>query len=451
MLNLALFITSLCSGTILAFIRHSAWAFMLYQFIYFMNPLGRWWSHMIPSLSYSFMTVMLMFAVYVWKFKEHNQNKLFQTPQFKWVYMITIAYLIANMHASLPAINHDASINFLKMAIIISIAYKLVDTDNKLNGVLYAYIAGAAYVGYQAFQVGRDSSGRVENIGTVDAPDSNGIAAAIAPSAVLCLYYFWTHQSKSAKAAVVLAGAFIANAIVLINSRASFLAIIGGMLYFLFYMFFSSHQRQNQKRSAIAIVILGLVAASLVVDQTAIERFLSIKEQEMTEEEQTGATRVYFWLAALEMAEDRPFGAGAAGFEAHAPDYLPEELNTGFSRNRSVHSSWFEALTDLGYPGIFMLIMLIYSSFWTTRKAKQELAKRRDFDNYYKIIAIEAALISFMIAMSFMNRFRAELLYWCILFTACAYNIYVLKYRKDQPIIKSRPSRPLKSDMPMNR
>ncbi|MCP5018255.1 MAG: O-antigen ligase family protein [Ketobacter sp.] len=422
----------------MAFTSHTAWAFMLYQFIYFMNPLGRWWSYMIPSISYSFFTVILMLIVFTWKLKEHSQNRLMAAPQFKWIFMIAAGYAIASSYASLPSVHSDATINFIKMVVILSVAYKLVDTSNKLDGILYAYIAGTAYIGYLAYQVGRDSTGRVEGIGTVDAPDSNGIAAAIAPSAVLCLYFFWIHNKKLAKFSIAVAGAFIANAIVLINSRASFLAIIGGNLYFLAYMFFSSHQRTNQKSSAVAVVFMGLIAASFLIDQTAIERFLSIKEQEMTEEQQTGATRVFFWIAAMDMAKDHPFGAGAAGFEAHAPEYLPEDMDTGFSRNRSVHSTWFEALTDLGYPGIFMLIMLLYSSFWATRQTKKELARRKDFDNYYKVVAIEGALISFIIAMSFMNRFRAELLYWCVLFTACAYNIYVVKQIAEEEPANSR-------------
>lgn len=63
MLNFLLFVTCYLGGFILAFISNPAWSFVLYQLVYFMNPLERWWSYMIPSLSYSFFTVILMFAV----------------------------------------------------------------------------------------------------------------------------------------------------------------------------------------------------------------------------------------------------------------------------------------------------------------------------------------------------------------------------------------------------
>jgi hypothetical protein len=426
MINFLLFVGCYCGGIVLAIINNPVWAFMLYQVVYFMNPLQRWWSYLVPALSYSFFTVVLMAGVFVKNFNEHNSNSLFSAPQFKWVYLITICFIITLTHAVLPYDNREATVNLVKMVVIISIAYKLVDTSQKLDYSLWAYIGGAAYIGFLAFQVGRDENGRVESVGTVDAPDSNGIAAAIVPSLVLCLYYFWVTKSKLQRFLIALAGAFIANAIVLINSRASFLAAVVSIGYFLMFLLFSKYQRQYQRISAIGLILFGLAGAAYVVDEVAIQRFLSITEQDTTGEEQTGATRVFFWQAAFEMSKDYPFGKGANSFEYFAPEYLPDYIDTGFSRNRAVHSTWFEALTDTGYIGLFFLIMMILSCFKATRRCKRILSENNEIDNYYKVVAIEGALIAFIVAMSFMNRFRAEILYWCVLYTACAYNIYVL-------------------------
>lgn len=411
----------------MAFVSNPAWAFMLYQVVYFMNPLGRWWGYMVPSLSYSFFTVILMLVVLFKNFKEHQKNRIFAAPQLKWIYLIGLAYISTLGYASMPEVNNEAVINFIKLMVIISVAYKLVDTDIKLSGVLAAYMGGATYIGFLAFQVGRNVWGRVESVGTVDAPDSNGIAAAVAPAVVLSVYYFWISKKKLVKLAAMVAGAFVANGVVLINSRGAFLAVIVSMAYFLAFLLFSRFKRPRQKASAMWLIVLGLVAAINVIDEGAIKRFSSIRQEGMTEEQETGATRVFFWMAAIDMAQDYPFGTGALGFQVHAPDYLPEGIDSGGSRNRSVHSTWFEALTETGYLGLFFLISMLLASFKATRRCKVELVKMNDFDNYYKVVAIEAAFIAFIVAMSFMNRFRAEILYWCVLFTACAYNIYVVK------------------------
>ena len=70
---------------------------------------------------------------------------------------------------------------------------------------------------------------------------------------------------------------------------------------------------------------------------------------------------------------------------------------------------------------------LIYATFLSTNACKKTLIEKGDFKNYYKIVAIEAMLISFLVAATFINRLRAEALYWIILYTACAYNIFILR------------------------
>jgi hypothetical protein len=118
---------------------------------------------------------------------------------------------------------------------------------------------------------------------------------------------------------------------------------------------------------------------------------------------------------------------GTRGFDAYAPMYIKETVHTGYSRNRSVHSTWFEVLTELGYLGFLAFCGLITSSFITMKKCRTKLKSENKISDYYKVIAIEGSLMAFMFTATFLNRYRAEILYWCILFTACAYNIYYLK------------------------
>ncbi|MDY6919956.1 MAG: O-antigen ligase family protein [Pseudomonadota bacterium] len=434
MLNLMLFASCYAGGFILAFSSNPVWAFMLYQVVYFMNPLDRWWNYALPSISYSFFTVVLMLAVFIKDQKNLSKNRIFGSPQFKWIYLILCSWLLTKTYAVQPIYNDEAVSNFLKLVVIISVAYKLIDGVKQLNMVLMANVAGAAYLGFVAFQTGRNSGGRVEGIGTVDSPDANGTAAAIVPSAVLALYFFWSSKRKTIKIVAVVFGAFIVNALVLINSRASFLALAASVFYFMGHLYFSSVKKDGQRRAVIWLGILGLIALTQVVDESALERFGTLKTVEMREDSETGATRLFFWLAALDMSVDHPFGAGARGFDFYSPEYIPWTVNTGGGRNRSVHSTWLESLTETGYHGFFFLVAMLISSFRATMKCKRKLSKETLFDEYYKIVAIEASLLAFIVAMTFMNRFRAEILYWCVLYTACAYNVFILKVPTEQKL-----------------
>ena len=75
---------------------------------------------------------------------------------------------------------------------------------------------------------------------------------------------------------------------------------------------------------------------------------------------------------------------------------------------------------------------MIASCFKALKICKAKLQKDHKLKEYYKVLAIQAALISFLVSMSFVNRMRAEVLYWLILFSACAYNIYINKAEINQ-------------------
>jgi hypothetical protein len=427
MLNLLLFVFCLLGGGLLALFSNPAFAFVLYEVVYFFNPSNRWWGYMVPDISYSFFTVVLMLTVLLANFGKLNKNKLFAAPQIKWIYFILLLYVVAGFYAVFPEWHQESTIYFLKLVIIISVAYKLINSERDLNLALWGYIFGSFYIGFLTYQVGRGSMGRVEGIGTVDALNSNSIAAAIAPSLILCLYYYWNSSNLKIKLLFALAGIFIANALVLINSRGAFLGAACGLAYFMFFMYFSPLQKRFQKTTVISLIIVGLSGVFYLADDSFIARMGSISNTKVDVAKESGTTRTEYWKAAWNLAKDYPLGTGSRGFEYYAPIYIAEGVNTGKSRHRAVHSTWFEALSEVGYLGFFALIMMLYASFKATKKCKELLRKQNDINNYFKILALEAALISFMVSMTFINRFRAEVFYWLILFTACAYNIYVLK------------------------
>lgn len=435
MLHTLLFIGVYILGFILTFASNGVFSFVLYEAVYFFSPQDRWWSYNIPSISYSFFVVILMLtAVVIKSTKQPSQNKLLSVPQFKWLYSLLLLFSVAWFYAVRPEDHLVATINYFKLIIIISIAYKLIDSSKNLDYSLWGYVFGCWYISFLTWQTGRNRGLRVEGIGTVDSPDANGVAAAIAPSLVICLYYLWISKNKFYKIFFVFAGVFIANALILINSRGSFLAAGVSIVFFMFYMYFSSFQRKYQKVAAVSITVLGISAMLYLADENFIDRIRTMQNTEVVSEQETGSTRLIFWASAWEMAKDYPFGSGVRGFDHYAPDYIPEYVDTGFSRNRSVHSTWFEALTEMGYLGLLLLLLMLYSGFKSTRACISKLKEKGDFENYFKIITLEAALLSYIVAMTFMNRFRAEILYWLVLYTACAYNIYMIKSSENEKV-----------------
>jgi hypothetical protein len=428
MLNIVLYFACYLGGFIASIRYNIIYIFVAYEAIYFFNPERRWWGGMIPQISYSFYLSVFMIGIFLLNKDKLVPSKVLQVPQLRWAYILLALYGLAYFYAVFQQLHLDYFVTFLKTIVIITIAYKLCDSVEKLKLILYGYVFGAWYLSFYAWQLGRNSGSRVENIGTVDSPDANGAASVIAPSLIFCLYFFWTHHNKWAKVCFVIAGAFIANALVLINSRGAFLGVAVCTIYFMYHMYFSSFQRKRQKSTAIFLTVFGLLGVGYVADDLFIDRMKSITaESKAVEGAETGATRTIFWMAAWDMAKDHPFGAGFRGFNYFSPAYIPPQYNTGNNRSRTVHSSWFEALSEIGYLGLFALIMMTLACIRTYKLCKKKLFEDKMVDYYFLVIALEASLISYLISMCFLNRLRAEVLYWCILYSAIAYNLFVLQ------------------------
>jgi len=429
MITYILFYTTYFGGIFMALFRYPVLAFVVYQLIYFYNPKGRWWGVSVPDISYSYSTVITMMLVFLFTFKVANQNALLKIPAFRWAAALYLCLLFSTQFAAFPDVHMFALENHIKMLITIAIAYKLIDTQQKLNWSLWAYVYGSWYITYLAQQLGRNRGGRVQGIGTVDSPDANGIAAAIAPAIVIGIYYLWQCDKKWQKGLFFIALVFIANGLILINSRGAILGVAVSLTYFFGVMYFSKVRKKSQKLIVMMFAVLGLSGGLYLADDSFIERMqtmvISSEEVDLTEE--SGATRFLFWKYAFEMSKDYPFGAGARGFVALSPIYLPADLGTGASRNRATHSTWLEALTEAGFIGFFCMLMLMYSTFKMLTTVERKFKQEGNIKSYYLVISIKAGLICFMVSMTFLNRLRAEILYWLILYAACLYNIYILK------------------------
>jgi hypothetical protein len=427
MLQVLMFLSTQFMGAIFAFTRAPVFAFAMYQAVYFIYPQNRWWGYMVPDLPYSFITVICMFCMVVVHYKKVKSNVIYKVPIFKWQLFLLIIVWFVYTQAIAPWHHTALMDSYSKLFIIMILAFMLINERKHLDYAIWGYLYGAWFSSFIVYQVGRNAGDRVEGIGTVDAPESNGLAAALAPSVVLCLYYFWVSRTYKEKVFFAIAGAFTANAIVLINSRASFLAVAVSVTFLMWKLFFSKFQRKNQKVSIVWVGVLGMCAALYLVDDGFISRMQTISSEQKTDEQESGKTRISFWLAAVDVSKDYPLGLGARGFDHVSHIYVSEDVDTGKSRNRSVHSTWFEVLTESGYLGLFCFIGMLLSCTLCLKKVRKKLVEENDIDAYFKMYAIQAALICFMISMTFMNRFRAEILGWLILFIASAYNLYVLR------------------------
>ena len=422
-----LFIFLFTAGIFAALFITPVSSVLVYQLVYFVNPDSRWWAASIPGLQYSFIAALMMLVALTVRYKELSPQAPWKNqPVFKWMLALLAMYGLMITFAVVPSVHKPFTFDFAKLVIIILAAYKLITTERALNACLWVYIAGVTYIGYVAHSVGRDGQGRVEDIGMVDTGgDGNMTAAAMVPALIILIYMAWL-GNKKIRVLAVFCGALIANGIVLINSRGAFLGAVCGALFFLFYMVFSRHQRKGQKGTAILIILIALAGTAYVADEAFWSRMETI--QDVDDGGKSGSHRIDFWMATFDVLQDYPLGVGIQGFIELSPNYLPEHYFEGRKKGKATHSTWFQILSEIGWLGLFFLIGLLVSTLKLSRKTKQYLINVENYNAYFKVLALEGALLSFLVAASFIDRARAEMLYWLVLFIAIASNIYYLRY-----------------------
>ena len=182
---------------------------------------------------------------------------------------------------------------------------------------------------------------------------------------------------------------------------------------------------------AIVIAIAGISGGLYVTDDVFWERMQTL---ENLESKGSGAGRVTFWLTTFEMLKDFPMGMGVHGYNQLASLYMDDETRGGVA-NRSVHSLWFQGLGEVGPVGFGMFVMALLALRRMSRKAKNLAIDRGEDITYFKLLALECALISYLVAGTFINQFRAEILYWMILLVAIGTNVYYLqRAKKEEPV-----------------
>ncbi len=419
-----LFLASLSVGSILTLFQGAVWGVYLYEIVYFLNPTGRWWYSQLPGISYSFFIVLTIIFSILIRIKGHLLNKITDAPQTKWLIIFFCLYCLSYFTAVAPSLHLTALTQLFKLFIIVSLIYLTVDTERKLDFALIAYLIGATYIGWETYSVGRNGMGRVEGVGTIDSPDANGAAAVIAPAAALLIYYGWRSTFKM-KLVFGFFAVWIMNGLVLINSRGAFLGVMAGVGYMISHMLFSKIKLPSQRATAIFIIFVGVLMAYYLTDDLFWERMETL--QHVEEEDKSGSSRVRFWLKTFDMIESKPFGLGVKGYDILSPIYIDERYLSPTTQTRVAHSMWFQCLGEVGWFGLLTFILVLLSSFSLSRKVKKHLVLLDEVNAYFRVIAVEAAFISYLVASTFIDQVRTELIYWFIIFIACLGNIHIFR------------------------
>ncbi len=188
-------------------------------------------------------------------------------------------------------------------------------------------------------------------------------------------------------------------------SRGGFLAGIAmGTIWWL---------RSQHKFRGLFVALLVLSVILPALPNMFWDRMHTIQTYE-EEQEESALSRIHFWAVAVDMAMANPIlGIGFNGYNKTYDGY--DFSNGKYGQGRSVHSSFFGVLAELGYMGICLYLAILLGAFGSCFQVKRlsrqhlmeaELAKGA--------AALEASLVAFVVGGSFVPWQYNEMLWHVI-------------------------------------
>jgi putative inorganic carbon (HCO3(-)) transporter len=161
--------------------------------------------------------------------------------------------------------------------------------------------------------------------------------------------------------------------------RSGYVFLLIGVLYralstysrggFLAACFLSSMYWLHSRKKIRSLVAL-LVLLVIVVPQLPDAFWARMQTIQTFQEEQDDSAlgRLHFWQVALRMAEANPILG--VGFNAYNVAYNNYDFSHGlYGRSRSVHSSFFGVLAELGYVGLALFALILLAAFRSCQRA----------------------------------------------------------------------------------
>jgi putative inorganic carbon (hco3(-)) transporter len=160
-----------------------------------------------------------------------------------------------------------------------------------------------------------------------------------------------------------------------------------------------------------AIVILGYFVM-LFPPPEWFTRVQSINEYQ---QDRSSRMRLESWYVAWRLVLDHPLTG--VGFWTMDHDEVFSLYLTDYIRAQSAHSIWFQMMADHGFPGFFLFVGVIVSSYITMFGLKFRARGRPEakwVGNYCQMI--EASLMGFLVSGSFLSQSYWDLFYHLISF-----------------------------------
>jgi O-antigen ligase len=359
--------------SVLAFRRHPIWGFYFYLATTFVYPPARWWGHMLPDLRWALLSAVLTTLAVVF-----HQGKLQRKPP--WIssapaILLTLYAVVMWLQTpwALDIDDHlSGSTYFVKALFAFWLAYRVVDTKERVRDLAFAIVLGCGLLGIYCQATGREN-GRLDGVGGPNLDDSNTlgmylVAGLIVGIALVLSQSGWRRYVSLASLAMITQGFILAN------SRGALLGLVGGVVTL------ALCKARQHRRLFWIFAIAGALGLSMLVDRVFIDRMFTIQDvtSDSDEADPSARSRVEIAKAQIQMFLDHPMGTGHRGTAALSAQYLDRKWlanDDGDHADRSSHNTFLTTLVEQGIVGAMIyagLVLWVALAILRVRRMQQK-------------------------------------------------------------------------------
>ncbi len=414
-------------GTVGALFR-PVYGVLLYILVYNLNPETQWWGATVNMLglrtSFTVAVAAGLGMFLNWRPMRDHES---QVPlAFKFMIAFLFYAFLVSVTGLQPlgtTASQQVLIKLAKVFIYIAIMIRVLRTQQHMRWMVWVWLVGTIYIGFQAWSgIGLKLSGRLTGgLGGPDFSASGGLSAHMVMMMALAGYMVFASATWRGRLVALMAAGFAVNTVVLTRTRNAFPGII------VLIVFGMMQLPKGMRLRCFVGIVVGLLAALQLTDEGWWTRMRTMKE---ISTDRTITSRFDFWQAAADMARDHPFGVGVGYFRKRVREYIPH-LEVG----RSAHSTFFQCLAELGYPGLLLFISVIAATFWHFERARSLGKSWRDYEHSDPVrakslrdlllmsTATEVALAGFLACSMFHTRMWTEGMWLLLAMGCCTHNV----------------------------
>lgn len=391
---------------------------MGYILHYHMWPEKQWWGASLEGLGLRYSLMLAMCVVLGTVF---NRRKLSYGPKFmsrhEWLLVLFGILLWISVPVAVfggcPLDNAlFTSFKISKVLIFALILTHVATTIKRVDLVLWALVAGAAYLGYQAYTANPymfTGQGRLDGIGGPDFREANGLGGHLAAVTPLIAVQFLRKGWKG-KLLCLCAGALAVNALALTRSRGAFIGLAGGAVVALLTA------PKGYRKIVLAGMVFFCLGVFMLTDQGFWSRVETIRTDQGQERDFAVESRLEVWDGAMAMLKEHPLGVGAGNFPSMIGKYVPQH------KGRDAHNTYVLCCAELGLQGL-VVFMTIFLSAWLilkrVRRRCRELPPLYSKDSLWIAYGIGVSICVFMFNGLTTSRIYNEAPWWLLAMPLC--------------------------------